>query len=109
MADLVIRTKAGKTLRQAALEIKNYIKKSSVLGNGDPSGKLEDMLGEVMVPPVKSSITAPTGRWYTRIRITDQDDIDAVAAALPLATTVELVGWDIDVEVDPGVWLTNFA
>jgi len=103
-ADLIIRTKASKTLRQAALEIKNYISKSHVLLNGDPDGKLEDMLGDVMTPPIKSLVTAPINRWYTRIRV-PQSDVAAITSALPLATTVELVGWDINYELDPGVWV----
>lgn len=109
MADLIIRTKAGKTLRQAALEIKNYVKRSHILSDGDPAGNIEDALGDVMTPPVKSLITPPINRWYIRIRLLDQDDIDAVTAALPNANTVELVGWDIDYEIDPGVWLGRFA
>jgi len=104
-ADLIIRTKASKTLRQAALEIKAYISKSHVLLNGDPDGKIEDMLGDVMTPPIKSLVTAPTNRWYTRIRV-PQSDVAAITSALPSATTVELVCWDCGgYELDPGVWV----
>jgi len=103
--DLVIRTKAGVTIKQAAVELKQFIKKHNMFDDGSPLGNIEDLIGDVMTPPVKSTVTTPINRWYVRIRITDPTDIAAVTLALPNATTVQYVCVDCEYELDPGVWV----
>lgn len=107
MPDIIIRTKAGKTLKEAALEIFQFFKRNNILEDGTNRGNIEDMLGQLMSPPVKSKTTPPINRWYVRIRL-DPEDVPVVTNALPLSTTVELVGWDMDYEYDPELFVGRF-
>jgi len=79
--EIIVRTLPGKTLLQTANQIKNWLNRSDV-----SAAKYEDMLGDCMTPPIKSS----TGIWYVRIMIPD-NFLDNVLAAIPNATTCELV------------------
>lgn len=105
-ADIIIRTKPGKTLLQAANEIKGYLNRSNV-----SAAKVEDMLGDCMVPitTAKSTLKGQIGQKYTRIRIPD-NLLDNIINIAPSATTLDLIDTTgADYEVDPGVWLGRFA
>ncbi len=105
-ADVIIRTKPGKTLLQAANEIKNYLNRSNV-----SAAKIEDMLGDCMTPVTTATTTlkGAIGQKYVRIRIPDAWVNNLVAIA-PSAVNCELVGVNIGrYEVDPDVFLGEFA
>jgi hypothetical protein len=104
-ADIIIRTKAGKTLLQAANEIKGYLNRSNV-----SAAKVEDMLGDCMTPITTATTTykGAIGQKYARIRIPDSY-LDNVVNIAPSATTLDLVQVGGDFDVDPGVWVGKIA
>jgi len=98
--EIVLRTKPSKTLLQAANQIKNWLNRSNLAAD-----KFEDMLGDCMTPPVKSS----SGISYVRILIPDRF-LDNIQAAIPAATTCELVSvGPASVEIEPGLYCGEFA